>query len=495
MGAPSTLPPPPKFPSLTDVALPHAKAAAPTSLAPELEEEGFLHPDFGDVIRRDTVERGSSARRALEIASQQWTNTDQEELNRLLAEGQDVLVPPDVCSDDIPVPPASGYAYFPAEAENDPTGWHRLVPTAEPRPVSPVAVSTRYTPFPATSFPPAPQSPPPAQMQVIHEQPPPPVHERSFQPDQAPERKQEEEPKTDVSRTIFGGHFHVVPVKSRVNTAAGKEIVPVDPKRSTEEDNMHRVTLRLDSTADVNVMEDYGLKGGHDDVVHDAVFLSGDKTLATCGSDGRVCIWDMAQREVYREFLPYDGEPVTMIYPLPNDEEGDTSTTTILTLSSSRSLRIWIVDDYQAVMLRDSMVQESEGDLYMNVPRISKELKARAIAAATAAAIRTSDAPEDSVLAGTADEIEGETSTAAPVDEGFADEQAPESAYVAKPSHAVEPSPEVEFPYAAEPGHSPEPVVMEPVETETNYDSPGGRNFRLPRLRKSISLKKKALAS
>lgn len=452
-GAPSTLPPPPKFPSLTDVGLPHATAAAAMSTAPELEED-FLHVDADAAIRRDSVKPGTGARRAQEIASEQWTEDDQEELNRLLTEGQDVLVPPDVCSDDLPVPPASGYAYFPAEDENDPTGWHRLVPTAEPRPVSPVAVSERYTPFPATSFPPAPAPPAPAPVPVVYEQPPPPIVERSLA-QIPPDNIREEGPKADVSRTIFGGHFHVVPVKSRVNHNAGKEVVPVDPKLSTEEEHIHRVTLRLNSTADVNVQEDYGLKGGHDDVVHDAVFLNGDKTLVTCGADGRVCVWDMSERAVIREFLPYDGEPVTMIYPLPDDEEGNSSTTTIMTLSGSRSLRIWIVDDYQAVMLRDSMVQESEGDLYMNVPRISKELKARATAAAAAAAIRTSDAPEESVLVGTAEETEEDrdvTREHDPVAQEYtAEQEAPESAYVVEPAPIVETSQFGESAYASEP--------------------------------------------
>lgn len=507
--APSTLPPPPKFPSLTDVALPHATAAAAeaavpsSSTAPEFEEEDFLHVDADAAIRRDSVEPGFGARRALEIASEQWTDTDQENLDRLLAEGQDVLVPPDVCSDDLPVPPASGYSYFPAEAEDDPTGWHKLVPTAEPRPVSPLAVSERYTPFPSTSFPPAPVSPVLLPVPVVQEKSPPPVVQRSFDPNPVQtldEVREEDSPSADVSRTIFGGHFHVIPVKSRVNHDAGNAIVLADPKLSTEDNPIHRVTLRLNSTADVNVREDYGLKGGHDDIVHDAVFLNGDKTLVTCGADGRVCVWDMVERTVQREFIPYDGEPVTMIYPLPDDEEENSSTTTIMTLSESRSLRIWIVDDYQAIMLRDSKVQECGGDLYMNVPRISKQLKARAIAAAAAAAIRTSDAPEESVLIGTAEEIEEEredTREQDPVQEGYTAEQeeqeAPESAYV------VEPAPTAGSSYSVEPVYDTEPSPVVPSAVEDDEAKVASREKRGLRQRlssmRSSRSSKKALAS
>lgn len=341
------------------------------------------HVDVDATIRRDTVELGTSARRAYEIASAQWTTVDQDELNRLLAEGENVLVPPDVSGSDLPVPPASGYSYFPAMADDDPTGWHRLVPTAEPPPVPAPVFSEKSIPFPATSFPPRPAPPMP---NVVPQEP---AFERTFDRVQHPSPF-EYSPKTSGYHSPSVGHFHIVPIKSRPNSHLNKQLVPIDPEYSEGNGDSRPVTLRIDSTAMVNVIDDYGLKGGHESVVYDAVFLSGNKTLITCGSDGKVCIWDMIERQVEQEFIPHEGEPVTMVYPLP-DEEEDQSSMTLLTLSASRSLRIWTVSETHAVMLRDSKVQESEGDLYMNVPRISKELKQRAISAATSAAIKASE--------------------------------------------------------------------------------------------------------
>lgn len=315
-----------------------------------------------------------------------------------------MLVPPDVSSGDLPVPPASGYSYIPAEAANDPTGWHKIVPTANaPSIPAVIPISERSAPFLHESIPPAPQ------VELEPEPEPEPEHSHDPEPvrDVVPEQPQASimVPKADVSRTIFGGHFRVVPVKSRVNPVADKPVAvgETDIVGSTTE--VQQVTLQLDSTGKVNVMDDYGLKGGHTSVVYDAVFLPGGKSLVTCGADGKICIWNMSEHVVEREFIPYDGEAVTMVYALSDEE--DSSSTTLMTLSSSRCLRIWIVDDTQAILLRDSKVQESEGDLFMSVPRISKELKARAIAATTAAAITTCDAPEESILTGTA-ELDGE---------------------------------------------------------------------------------------
>jgi hypothetical protein len=145
----------------------------------------------------------------------------------------------------------------------------------------------------------------------------------------------------------------------------------------------------------VNVTRDFGLTGGHEVGVNDAAFLN-DETLVTAGADGKVCFWDIERRFVKSEFVPYDGESVAMLHVLPNE---DTSTNaTIMTLSSSREMRIWHTTEQRAVLLRSMHIPPSANDLVMSVPVITPELKARAVAAAAAAAVSVSPTkagPED----------------------------------------------------------------------------------------------------
>lgn len=390
------LPPPPKFPSLTDVALPSATAAA-ASLDPYTSRptSAQLSDNIASVLTRDAVAPGTGAKKVIEIGQRMWTLDDQRELDLLLSQGKDVYVPPDVTVDDISGRPSS---YVLVPDEDDVKGqrsiggrvvsWNHVLPAEGTDHVDPPIV---VAPVPDTTT-------DDTQSRAIPD-------DANDKLDTTPTAEQADEkegdtttrsldpaegatapPPVDVSKTIFGARFLLVPVTSRRNNT-----VPIREPETTEIAEPNSVELRTDSAAHINVTDDYGLKGGHETGTNDAAFLK-DGSLITCGNDGRVCIWDMNERVVDSEFVPYNGEAVTMVYPLPDEE--DITAKTIMTLSKSRIVRIWSVDEHQAVLLRSWQVKASEKALYMNIPHISKEVKARAAAAAAAAAVTTTDAPE-----------------------------------------------------------------------------------------------------
>lgn len=391
------LPPPPKFPSLTDVALPSATAAAasvnPTTSRPT---SSHLSDDIAFTIERDAVAPGTGAKKVIEIGQRMWTLDDQRELDLLLSQGKDVYVPPDVTVDDISGKPSS-YVLVPDEDDvkderavgERVVSWNHVLPAEGTDHAEPSIV---VAPVPGTTS-------DDAQSRAIHEgarDKPDTIHmaERADEKEGdtttrslGPAEGATAPPPVDVSKTIFGARFLLVPVTSRRNNT-----VPFREPETTEiVETSTDVELRTDSAAHINVTDDYGLKGGHDAGTNDAAFLK-DGSLITCGDDGRVCIWDMKERVVDSEFVPYNGEAVTMVYPLPDEE--DATAKTIMTLSRSRTVRIWSVDDRQAVLLRSWQIKSSDKALYMTIPHISKEVKARAAAAAAAAAVTTTDAPE-----------------------------------------------------------------------------------------------------
>jgi hypothetical protein len=134
--------------------------------------------------------------------------------------------------------------------------------------------------------------------------------------------------------------------------------------------------------AHVNVTRDFGLVGGHAIGVNDACFLDSD-TLLTAGADGKVCVWDMEERYVKSEFVPYGGEPVSMLHVLPTDDGSKSAT--IMTMSEKRLMRIWNTTDDRAVLLRSMQIPPSKNDLLISVPVITAEMRETAAAAIKAA--------------------------------------------------------------------------------------------------------------
>lgn len=501
---PRTLPPPPKFPSLTDVDLANAKAAAAAqglpqhpsshasdpstasltaasypSIDPSIEPASVsdvqpldsdsshqpadllsestssrptstLHEDIEAAIQRASVTPGTGERKVNEIAHQLWTPADQEELDRLLAEGREVFVPPDVETRDLPVPRSKPYYYVPIPTPHDTQSavdtapetrsmadrialWnqvgteesdsrssplagaavvgaagaavgagaaaaaagagaaaqaapldHDLAASAAEHPIdtvhesSPVGDTTTRDVTGVTASPGSPDptssatEPLEPSAQSTTEKPVPTV--RTNQP--------------HVSPSNFTGDFLTVPVISRKAPDPASTVPPRPAHDESAETT--EVMLRSDASANITIKDDFGLKGGHTAGCNDAVFLDEKNTLVTCGADGKVCIWDMTDRSVTKEFVPYEGEAVTMVYPMTDDDDGDSYT--IMTLSESRLMRIWTVDANQAVVLRSTQIQSSDKVLLMSVPAISRELKVRATAAPVAAAETSVDA-------------------------------------------------------------------------------------------------------
>jgi hypothetical protein len=181
---------------------------------------------------------------------------------------------------------------------------------------------------------------------------------------------------------------------------------PVDGDSEVVEQHkgMHAADKSIQGGAFVNVTSDFGLSGGHEIGVNDAAFLDAE-TLVTAGADGKVCYWDIDSRYVKSEFVPYDGESVAMLHVLPNEDTS--SSATIMTLSSSRLMRIWHTTPDRAVLLRSMSIPSASNDLVMSVPVITPELKERAVAAAAAEAVSVSPstgAPFDPVMDAMADE-------------------------------------------------------------------------------------------
>lgn len=435
----SRLPPPPKFPSMSDVNISLATKVAedigiPQTSSPARDSDTSQHSsalqeDIQAAINVGAVPVGTGAKRATEVAQSLWKREYQVELNRLLSEGKDVYVPPDVCTNDLPVVRSARYSYVPiapdSPAHQHPDtpaspgeieGWNQVV-SQNYSSQSNLAVAAAVASTGATtdvarelvltgdhpiSNDPSDSNPQSASPSNAHDKSHidhyPDDHDSGPALDNDHHVGSTHVKKTaDVSQTIFGGKFLTVPVKSRnVSTQPEPADVIADTVDVTK---TAKVMLRLDASARINITSDYGLKGGHDGTINDAVPID-DKTLVTCSDDGKVCIWDMDERVVVKEFVPYDGDAVTMVYPVTDDDNSPTET--IITLSKARVMRIWTVDDSRAIMLRSTQIRSSEKDLYMIVPVISKELKARAASAAAAAAVTTSDASPGPVEAGTA---------------------------------------------------------------------------------------------
>lgn len=441
------LPPPPKFPSLTDVALPHAQSAAQSLKPPEqhpahdqdlghdhhrgLDHDHDQHrqhsvalgADIEAAIARGAVAPGTGAQKAIKAGQALWTDDDQEYLDQLLAEGQAVYVPPDVVAHDLPTLRSSMYVPVPdpqqeqiVDVSQDTrsvatriASWNQVVPKEREDGFKGAGVVTSQTGDGYASHslggvkePPAKEQlkPMPAFVPVDFDrdirqqgafgtdqtaQGSTQAASRSVVPDAGATTAQKN---ADVTRTIFGDNFLTVPVTSRKG-------VVLDQTDNADRDQMiestTEVMLKSESSAHINVTDDYGLKGGHSSGVNDAAFLD-DGKLVTCGNDGKVIIWDMSDHTVECEFEPYKGEAVVMVHPMPQDDKAVTKI--IMTLSKSRLLRIWTVDEKQAIMLRNMQIQPSDKDLYMSVPVISNDLKVRATAAAAAAAVTTTDAPK-----------------------------------------------------------------------------------------------------
>eukprot|EP00178_Gracilaria_changii_P019190 TRINITY_DN55780_c0_g1_i1.p1 TRINITY_DN55780_c0_g1~~TRINITY_DN55780_c0_g1_i1.p1 ORF type:complete len:571 (+),score=130.20 TRINITY_DN55780_c0_g1_i1:567-2279(+) len=504
----SVAPPPPKFPSLTDVALPSAQAAAanlaassttaptvtpaPAEQPAQPEQTPFELPlspdDIRAAIERDSVTPGSGAKKAVEVGHSIWTDKDQQTLDRLLKEGQSVYVPPDVVSNDLLVSRASSYVYVPVPAEGvddfaqDSSvsarvdAWNQVVSKQQDQShVAPVAAATVTTAATAAalSSEPVPSTQPAADtddravaseaallpetahidtendaaqtdqtadasaVKTTPPSTPQPAAESASSAVQAVERASpiSSQPKSfDASTSIFANSFITVPVKSHV-PLADKDAMKGDAEDSEHLGKPTQVKLRDDATAEIKILQDYGLKGGHESKVNDAAFID-PNTLITCGSDGKVCIWDLQAKHVRSEFVPNDGQSVTMVYPIPDDDPSQPLT--LMTFSERREMRIWTVDSKQAVLLRTTTIQQSDKDLYMSIPSISKELKARAAAAVAAAAVTTTESPQGD----TTEEATDAPPAPSPPEETQPDEEEAAGADDTTPPQASAPEPE-----------------------------------------------------
>ena len=437
---PVNLPAPPKFPSLSDVNLVNAQQAAEnvgftqqttsettyseTSTIPgpatpvskvvieEDQDPLVMRDDISTAIQRDSVTPGSGVKKALEAGAGHWTFEDQKDLDKLLKEGKRVYVPPDVDAYDlpisrdtqfVPVPPTTGEAsptdsYDSRSLPQRIAMWNQVIAregmeeTSETKNVYFVSGAGNVE------------------------------QTRGIEHAHGSENKEEERGDTIASRDVTGRSAEVaamansskkseVPTSTKINGSAvaaaapgfltvevisrrnrnehNTSIASSDPalvdkntNKMTSTDTQNAVIdepLLVDSSANISVTDDYGLKGGHASTVHDAAFLDAD-TLVTCGADGKVIIWDMPSRSVSMEFIPYQGEAVTMIYPMI-DDDSTIDTYTVMTLSESRLLRVWLVEDSHAVVLHSAQITPSDKELFMSLPVISPEIRAHAAAA------------------------------------------------------------------------------------------------------------------
>lgn len=435
---PGNLPAPPKFPSLSDVNLVNAQQAAenvgftqqstiettysetstiagPATPVSQIVTEQDQDPlvmrdDISTAIQRDSVTPGSGVKKALEAGAGHWTFEDQKDLDKLLKEGKRVYVPPDVDAFDlpisrdtqfVPVPPTTGEAsptdsYDSRSLPQRIAMWNQVIAREGMEETN----ETKDVYFVSG------------------------VSDAEHTTREAGAMK-EERNNTIASRDVTGKSSEAaaiansskksqVPTSSKINGSAASAAtsfltVEVISKRNRNEHNISTTSddpalvdkntnkmisaitenavidepLLVDSSANISVTDDYGLKGGHASRVHDAAFLDAD-TLVTCGADGKVIIWDMPSRCVAMEFIPYQGEPVTMIYPMIDDDSA-IDTYTVMTLSESRLLRVWLIEDSHAVVLHSTQITPSDKELFMSVPVISPEIRTHAAAAIAAA--------------------------------------------------------------------------------------------------------------
>lgn len=454
---PEAAPTLPELPSSTDTSLP--PTTEPPASQPPAGEALFEHQlspdDIRATIERDSVTPGTGAKKAVEVGHRIWTDQDQQELDRLLREGQSVYVPPDVETDDLLISRSADYVYVPvpvpAEGVAETTdqlavseridAWNQVVSQEHhPSQISfasgmgaGLAAGVGASSFSSTGPEHTQHSSSVTDDRVLSAQTgqtstttqPEAVVESTREgdtlideygkPSDVEEQVEEDQPpKTaaaekdvsttttdraaaadaakpeafDASKSIFGSTFTSVRVTSY---SASEKGAPETLESQVEQGAATHVKLRDNATANIRILKDYGLKGGHKGRVNDATFTD-DNTLITCGHDGKVCIWDVEGKHVEREFIPYEGQSVMMVYPIP--DEDPSQPLTLMTFSKSRVMRIWTVDTKQAVLLRSTEIQESDKDLYMSIPFISKELKARAAAAVAAAAVTTTDTPQ-----------------------------------------------------------------------------------------------------
>lgn len=339
--------PPPRFPSMPNVELSQAKALADQQeydMSLEGVFEGAhdesvgrqLEAEIAETIQRDAVEPGAAIRKASMAASKQWNSMDQRRLNALL----------DGANPSSPEPAPSVSRSFSRSAHRSERS---MPPIDNDIDENKKPVSTMGSMFPAALAT---------------------IPMRQFNAPGLEEDGQVE-------------HFMGV-------TESGQDADEED------EDINKKLGAMVNSnsqSARVSIIEDYGLKNGHEGIINDSIFLN-PHTLVTGGNDGKVCIWNLEEKYIVAEFEPYNGNGIDTLYAIDEDENS------IITLSQDRLMRIWHLINGQAVLLRSMQIPASNNDLVMNVPILTKQMKDHAAMAATAAAVTTS--PRQ----GTADEDE-----------------------------------------------------------------------------------------
>lgn len=362
--------PPPRFPSMPNVELSKAKALADPDVGSndmhtDMEngefEAGYdesvgrqLEAEIAETIERDAVEPGAAIRKASMAASKQWNSMDQRRLNSLLA-GEHPTSPPPRTAPSVSrsFSRSAGVAVEPADIpETTPISSNtqsRSLPINEGNSLSDnKRPMTRSVPATGTMFPTALAT----------------IPMRQFSAPGVEEAEQVE-------------HFMGV-------TESGKDA-------DEEDDDINKkLGAMVNSTSEsarVSIIEDYGLKNGHQGIINDSIFLN-PTTLITGGNDGKVCIWNLEKKYIIAEFEPYNGNGIETLYAIDEDENS------IITLSSDRLMRIWHLINGQAVLLRSMQIPPSNKDLVMNVPILTKQMKDHAAMAATAAAVTTSPRAE-----------------------------------------------------------------------------------------------------
>ena len=346
--------PPPRFPSLPNVELSKATATAEAmSSIPEDAEESVgrkLEQEIAESIERGSVEPGAGVRRAAEARSRQWNSMDQRRLDSLLhrATTENGLLEG---STTVPMSPTQPPPAQPPVTTSTPTASRGSVP------VSPPVTTSVPSHTPATAS--APAQPKAASGGIL-----------------------------SALATVPMTTFKQPGAEPQVEHFGGGTIGDVD-----DINEKHGAMVRSKSqSAKVSITGDFGLKGGHEGIVHDSVFFD-SKTLVTAGADGKVCIWDLEEKFVTAQFEPYNGHSVQMIYPI-QDSDG-AATRSLITLSADRLMRVWNLVDEQAVLLRSMQIPPSARDLVMSVPVLTPQMKAHAAAAAAAAAVTTTDLTDD----------------------------------------------------------------------------------------------------
>lgn len=341
--------PPPRFPSMKDVTANKAGRAEPQSTKVLEESVGRqLEQQINAALERTQIEKGVGAKRAADAASKQWSSSDQRHLNALLRDAEGHLPTPrqdrQLSIDTFPTATSEGAAIRAERPVHLPRGDTKQL-------VGDVGTAVGVSRAVETTPPRAVSAPFPSAMATV------PL--TMFKPPGEDDKAQVED---------FGP--------------------------ATEEDMDERLASMVRSksvTAQVSITGDFGLKGGHDGVVRDSVFLDGE-TLVTAGDDGKVCFWDLKQKYVKSEFMPYNGHAVQMLYPIV--EEDGSPAQSLITLSEDRLLRVWSLVEGSAVLLRSMQIPHSGRDLVMSVPVITPRMKAHAAASAAASAVTTTELTE-----------------------------------------------------------------------------------------------------